>query len=372
MTSWADAEISMAPFNYRLLGFNNTPTDYYMRPYYLAIDSMKKVKTHAPNCRGPVPKHRIWLGWVRDLFYMYEDRPKFMFHFYATLSHHDNNDLMKADHDLMLLLEHLEKRGYLNQTIVVLMGDHGARFAKYRKTWPGKLEERLPYVAFRFPPWFHQKYSQLVKNFRANTGRLTTALDLHETFKDILKFDGAGVGNLNNRGISLFKEIPIERECFHANISNHWCACLNWEVLPLTDETAVRATVFAIDTINNYTSAYRDVCAELSLGSLTMASKIAANDDMVKFKQSSDFHGRVADFTESNSTAVVLYQLTFHTEPGHGHFEVTLSHSLMNDTMVVSEKEISRINKYGNDSACILEKNRQLRQYCYCGTQSNR
>ncbi|KAK6968527.1 hypothetical protein BgiMline_028406 [Biomphalaria glabrata] len=366
LTSWADSEVYMAPFNLRLLGFQNPPTDYFMRPYYLGVELLRKMKRYRPYCRGSTPIHKIWLNWPRDLYYMYGNKPKFMFHFYATLSHQDNNELMKADQDLMLFIQDLEKRGYLNQTILVIMGDHGARFAKFRASVSGKLEERLPYLAFRFPPWFERKYPKLMSNFKLNTKRLVTALDVHETFKDVIRFDGAGVGNLNERGISLFKEIPVERDCSHANISNHWCGCLNWDSLPVDDDKVLAAANTAIEFINNLTSEYRPLCAELNLEAVTLASRVMPNKDMLKFKQSSDFDGRVAEFTENADNATVLYQVTFSTEPGHGQFEVTVTYSPITEEMAVVEKEISRINEYGSAPACIMDKNRQLRQYCYC------
>ena len=77
----------------RLLGFRDPPTDYYARPYYLAMGKDARDLKHAPDCRSATPKHRDWLNWVKDIFHMYRDHPKFMMHFYATLSHDDNNKI---------------------------------------------------------------------------------------------------------------------------------------------------------------------------------------------------------------------------------------------------------------------------------------
>ncbi|XP_059173474.1 uncharacterized protein LOC131954013 [Physella acuta] len=366
MTSWADAEVYMAPFNMRLLGFKRPPTDYYMRPYYLGVELMKKSKKYKPHCRGSLSQHKIWLDWPRDMFYMYGNRPKFMVHFYASLSHDDNNRLIHADGELKHFLQDLQDKGYLNHTVLVLMGDHGARFSQFRETWPGKLEERLPYLALRFPPWFHQKYPGVVKNVRLNKDRLSTPLDLHATFVDVLKFEGSGRGSLKHRAISLLKEIPVERGCPQANISNHWCACLNWAQVPSTDPFVVRAALTAVDKINNLTSPFRPECHKLMLHNVTLATKLEPHEDFVRFRKSVDIHGRVADFSAASTNKVVLYQITFYTRPGQGQFEVTVNHVQTSDRMEVNEKEMSRINKYGTDSLCIMDKDRQLRQFCYC------
>ncbi|CAL1531006.1 unnamed protein product, partial [Lymnaea stagnalis] len=89
VTSWADAEVEIAPFNYRLKGFEHAPTDYFMRPFYLAVDPT--YRSYSRYCHGSLPKHVVWLNWFRDIMYTYKRDPKFMVHFYTPLSHDDNN-----------------------------------------------------------------------------------------------------------------------------------------------------------------------------------------------------------------------------------------------------------------------------------------
>lgn len=274
---------------------------------------------------------------------------------------------LQADDDLKTLIHDLETGGFLNNTLLVVLADHGARFASVRGTLSGKLEERLPYISLRFPPWFEKKYPHLIKNVKTNANRLSTPFDLHETFKDFLKFDGAGIGDVKNRGISLFKEIPKSRTCAYADVAPHWCACLAWKTVSPSDPDAKRALQTALDSLNNFTQDYRSECALLSLGNVTMLSKMFTSEEVLKFKQTTGDRGLVVDMTDKTTKMdKVMYQLTFFTEPGHGQFEITLDHVLGPDVMTVHPKSISRINKYGNDPACILNKNREIRQYCYC------
>ncbi|CAG5127274.1 unnamed protein product [Candidula unifasciata] len=364
VTSWADAQIQIAPFNYRLLGFEHSPVDYFMRPFYLAVDPL--YPKYSPDCHASEPMHMLWFNWIRDIFNMYKDDPKFLFHFYTPLSHDDNNKITTADEDLKTFIQYLEMGGFLNNTLLLIMADHGARFADVRRTLSGKLEERLPYVSLRFPPWFETKYPEIIKNMRTNVNRLTTAFDLHETFKDVLKFDGAGMGDIKNRGISLFKEIPKSRTCADADVAAHWCACLSWQNVPQTDPDAKRALQTALDTLNNFTQEYRSDCALLSVGNVTMLSKLFTSDDVLKFKETAGDRGLEPIMSAETARDKVIYQLTFFTEPGHGEFEITLEHLIATESMSVNPKSISRINKYGNDPACILDKNREIRQYCYC------
>lgn len=275
--------------------------------------------------------------------------------------------IFQMDDDVKSLVQFLYEGNYLNNTLLILMGDHGARYSFIRSTWSGKLEERLPYFSFLFPDWFQKKYPEAIKNLRTNTKRLTTPFDLYETFQDILQYNGSVHSNVSQRGISLFQEIPLERSCDHAGIAPHWCACLAWKNVSLDEQHTKLALQFTIDTINNYTSKYRDDCALLFIANVTMATKMETRQEVLKFKQT-DSNGGIykIDLSAKNTNEFELYQLTFQTTPGGGHFEVTVTHDLVHKQFHVSDKEISRINKYGNDPACILDKNKQIRQYCYC------
>jgi len=78
-----------------------------------------------------------------------------------------------------------------------------------RNTQQGKQEERLPGFMFGFPPWFEKKYPAAMANFRKNANRLTTPFDIYSTLKNVLHFEGAGMGDQDQRSISLFKEVGI-------------------------------------------------------------------------------------------------------------------------------------------------------------------
>ena len=48
----------------------------------------------------------------------------------SVLSHADNNDLQLADEDLTKLLLDLKAQGKLENTLVLVMADHGHRFIR--------------------------------------------------------------------------------------------------------------------------------------------------------------------------------------------------------------------------------------------------
>ena len=369
----------------RMLGFKEQPTDHNMRTFYLAAERM--YKHNPPLCLGSRPRHVNFMNWFRDLFDAYRDFPKFFFGFHSEMSHDRNSKVRALDEDFVTFLRGLEGAGHLNQTLLILMADHGARYDYIRATAQGKLEERMPYFSFRFPPWFRRRHPDLVRNVELNSRRLTTPFDVHETLAEVLNYTGAGVADIARRGVSLFKEVPKARTCSHAGVTPHWCACLEWLRVNRTDELVARAARAAVDAINRFTEVRRTKCAELSLGEITRGARYVPNSHdrsaetkIVRYVHSnrpgSGSSGWVGGSAAPGSGAAAsaaavveeeeLYQVSFKTEPGQGHFEVTCSRDVASGSFTVDPKAVSRINKYGTQPACVQDSMPHLRPYCYC------
>ncbi|KAK7090763.1 uncharacterized protein [Littorina saxatilis] len=369
VTAHAEDMPHVGTFQLRMLGFKEQPTDHHMRTFYLAADRM--YSHNPPLCLGSTPRHVNFMHWFRDLFDMYRPYPKFFFGFHSEMSHDYNNKVQALDDDLVAFLTDLEQRGHLNSTLLVLMADHGARYDYIRATAQGKLEERMPYFSFRFPPWFREKHPDIVRNMEINSKRLTTPFDVHETFMEVLNYTGSGMADLSKRGVSLFKEIPKERTCSQAHVTPHWCACLEWQRVNQTEPLVLQAVQTAIDTINGYTLTQRTQCTALSLLEVTRSARYVPNSHdrsreevVLKYKHSNrpDSPGE----TPAPPPTVELYQVSFKTSPGQGHFEVTCSRDLASGIFSVAGSDISRINKYGSQASCIQESFPHLRPYCYC------
>ena len=366
VTQWGEDGAAFGTFQYRMKGFKNQPTDHYMRPFYLSIE--KLYHFFRPYCIGSIPRHMNMLNWIKDLYHMYPNRRKFSFLFHSELSH-DSSDMIQAtDPDLKQFLQYLEVSNHLNNTMLIMMADHGPRYQSARKTVQGKYEERMPYFSIRLPPWFLNKHPDIAKNLQINSQRLTTPFDIHETFKDVLNYRGSGKGKVTERGISLFKEIPKERSCTHAHIAPHWCACLKWETVDISETEVKRAGEALVDAINTFTESHRKICETITLDKVLGAVRYAPNDNVLKFKQSS-YDGREADLSDKMSASEILYQVTVLTSPNGGKYEATVKHILKEYKFVISDKEISRINRYGNQPHCIMNELPQLRPYCYCRSQ---
>lgn len=68
------------------------------------------------------------LNYMKEVFNVYKQQPKFLFGFHGELSHDSYNDIGVVDEDLRNWLRDLHEFGHLNNTVLILMSDHGHRF----------------------------------------------------------------------------------------------------------------------------------------------------------------------------------------------------------------------------------------------------
>ena len=93
------------------------------------------------------------------------------------------------------------------------------------------------------------------------------------------------------------------------------------------------------------------------------------SESVLKFKQSLGRDGYIPDLTDDMTASEVLYQVTITTKPGGGKYEGTVTHTISEDKYDVKSTEISRIDRYGNQPHCVMDKMPHLRAYCYCKVQ---
>lgn len=241
-----------------------------------------------------------------------------------------------------------------NNTVLVLMSDHGLRWGEFRETYQGHLEERLPLLTFVFPPWFSRKYERAIKNLRRNAYMLTTHYDLHETLLEFANLSGIEndeVGRRkvpeNARGQSLFLPVKETRTCSAAGIPKHYCTCHDKvEKLEANDSRAIKAADVLVSHVNNLLQDHTE-CAEMKLKSIEQASV-----------EVSTMGGK---FMLNQTLSNVM--ITVKMIPGNGIFEATVRFKPnLNNYEVVGQ--VSRINTYGSQSFCIHDY--ILKLYCYC------
>ena len=139
-------------FNMRLKGFREPPCDHYARPFWSAVPHDVNEGVIHEKCINSQPQHKIQLDYLKSLLRAYPAIPKFGFTFLSSLCHGKTIlPLGAAEKDFLEFFKSIWKLGYLNDTMLVVMGDHGARTGDFRYTLQGKLEERLPMLSIALP-----------------------------------------------------------------------------------------------------------------------------------------------------------------------------------------------------------------------------
>lgn len=368
-TSYVEEQPLFSAFTYKLKGFKKPPVDHYLRTMLLVAE--KRKNEHKPYCLGDTPKSLVWLKYWRELRNLYDqkNRSTFSFLFSSETSHDDYNLVQVMDDHLSLEFESLQRASYLNNTIVLVMGDHGRRFGPVRQTQSGKLEEKLPFLAVITPPSFKEKFPKSYANLKTNSDRLVTVFDLHATLKRILdfRFDG-GVGDVGQREISLFDEIPENRTCDDAQIKPHFCSCLKWTDIddPGNDAVVRNATDIVINRFNEMNAEAKGLCAQLTVNRILSARMMAPRDELMAFKESQDYDNYLPDLSGNKKVTAFIYQIRFTTKPSDADYEVSVTYFEEYNRFVFSDNDVSRLNMYGDQPKCIINTFHHLRQYCYC------
>ncbi|CAG7723253.1 unnamed protein product [Allacma fusca] len=373
-TAFTEDAIHVGLFLHEKRGFLDPPTDYYHLPLLRAMDTQIGHTSNggvANMCLGSRLSFEVLLDLMRKMATtMNKSKRYFHFIWSTALTHDQLNYGQFGDHLLLETLQWFNTEGYLNDTVLILMSDHGIRSGDILSTLQGKIEERMPFVYFMIPQWFQETYPYAIQNLQGNKQRLTTHFDLHETLMDLLHLN-----NIENyylwkrqsqladsrkvpRGISLFLQIPLTRTCEDAGLSHHWCVCRKLKPVFLEgNEIVVEGARQAVETLNTMLSNSLK-CQKLVLDSVLNAQVYPITDDI--FLDHSEILQVIED--PRLETQPVTYNIAFKVQPSGGEFEATVTHQTNGSWEVY--KEISRTNMYGRQSHCIQDS--ILKKYCYC------
>lgn len=134
----------------------------------------------------------------------------------------------------------------------------------------------------------------------------------------------------------------------------------------MSDKIVPRLGATLIDTINNLTNVYRDICASLSVSSIIWVTKLVPNSNLLKFSRNADIDGFVADLSATMDIKTDLYQIKASLMPGKSLFEASITHYKSSDILDLKISDISRINVYGRQAKCVEKSLPFLRKYCFC------
>jgi len=89
MTLYAEDEPQIQAFNFVYKGFKKQPTDYYSRPFWIAMNENILKLNNNSKCYAHVPKHHHLFNYTRDFLLMMskEKQPYFALTISSCLSH---------------------------------------------------------------------------------------------------------------------------------------------------------------------------------------------------------------------------------------------------------------------------------------------
>lgn len=366
--------------------FRKQPSHHYIQPLFQAIDKVKsnslaveytlKFLQHhniplgntSPMCFGNVYKYQLILQYFKRFLDNYEVKRKFAFAWTNEIGHDFLNMVGLADNDYLEFFKWMKESKKLDNAIMIFMSDHGPRYSEIQNTEVGRISNLLPLFTIVLPDHIKSRFNHIHKNLKINTERMTTAFDVYETLKDILHGDFQKKDSLSDfkklpRGISLFREIPSSRSCIDADISEHYCPCYTTKNVSIQDERVVDSVHAVVDKINDILEAVKSKCAKVVIQSVRSARSVFS--DMVRDtekERSFSFRSYLWNIAEQTRL-----RITFWTNPGNALYEATVQYNDKNTIKILGD--INRINKYGNQSACLRigqMRDRVRELYCYC------
>ncbi|PSN37412.1 hypothetical protein C0J52_21222 [Blattella germanica] len=282
-------------------GFLNSPTDYYLRPYWLAMLSINNFRSKDYNCFGNTPKHLYHIDYTEKFAARMNNHRYFAYSFFSNLSHDDLNLVQVADADFEGMLFRMKNKGLLNNTILMFMGDHGKLYHEYRKYDIGRVEERMPFLAVVLPEKFKRK------------------------------------------------PLPKDRTCEDAGIPDDYCICARETKLSNNDTRVKRAAIDLVIYINTVLlgkTIRQGLCAPLQLSSILSAYLVSLGPKAAKPE---GFR--------------VMYRVVIEVSPSKGQFEGTIELDAWREKGRVIG-DVNRLNIYGQQSHCIADKLLRFYCYC--------
>lgn len=344
-TSFLEESPWFTLFNYNSKGFVHQPTDYYPRPFWIVVKNRFKPFPY-DVCYGSEPKVEILLrqGKSFHLQGKMNKIPTFTFLMSIEVNHNDFNELKNMDKHLSSFIQNFD---YEN-TVFILMGDHGNRFGPSLETRIGWTDERMPFFGIFLPKSLTEPYPSIVENLKANEYSLTTWFDIHSMLQDVAdnNFTQISRNQKNSATFSPWREkIPATRTCEEARIPSSYCVCDQLEPVVIDDKEADSIGHLFVDHINDKLKSVENVCQNLRL------------------KEVQSTWGNVDQFDHEG---IQYLEVTISVEPSGGIFRAIFRRTRQGMEL---KGEITRINAYGNQSSC-LEK-RSLKPFCYCYTHNN-
>lgn len=334
-------------------------------------------------CAGQKDAHVHMLEYMFQVQMEHRDRPALMM-MHLSAGHEATMRASRSyDRDFYSHILRLQRANLLEETVVLIVGDHGTQTGRFYATRMGSTEYKMPAAFMLTPRNAFSKKSETTLHL--NQKRLTTAYDLHRTLWHMALYpelpphptekhtndlshklfetsDNSFLGGLtvHNANFQLRKPtrypysasllntlLPTNRSCADALIPRWWCHCgVNVTIVAHDDPGMQRAVAHAIHHINER-SQNKDLCATVAL------DRVKHAEASVSVIQRPDGTGIRKD-GDKERIVETTYLIDFYTKPN------ALWQARGTSTIVGS---VIRISTYNTDPC---DKKEEDPQFCMC------
>ena len=364
LTVFSEDHEDIGVFTYRRKGFSLNPTAMFDYSFWYKYNRVY----HPTFCKNTIPTYMTMLDIVKQKMtrmnsFGNEKLPYFYLTHWIYYTHTFKIFPKKFDIETKNMLEDFEKKGWFDNTLLIVMSDHGFKFG--HDSTLQRLEQDWPFMSIRLPKSYWN--TEFQTNLVNNRNKLITHFDLFKTLKEFFYINKLGgvqtvlknkkcreLFKKNNhkvralRGISFMENIPMNRSCVDAMISNTFCLCnkkINISIEQFLDESKLkldRLIKFVSGHLNQKVAYFRNMCEEYIFSRIVSVNKVLGLFIYYEF--------------------FVLYQ------PGDSVYQINLAYE--NSTFRIVDRMI-RISRYNKQSYCMTDKAKMGFCYCYKSSPIN-
>ncbi|XP_053957444.1 uncharacterized protein LOC128862762 [Anastrepha ludens] len=325
--------------------FTNPPTNYYLRPFMLAIENWLRMNDSFPApkyCLGP----RFAANYVLD--YALEFAQSFAGHgglglFWVNSFRDYYMEPTMFDDAFFKYLALLKSKGVLKNYVVMLLSTNGMLRGRLNKLRSGFYEERLPFLYISLPNAWKRKHPELANALQANRNRLISPFDLHQTIKHSLALGTSVQPQFDDvadcaKCQSILKPIATNRSCSDAGIDWMWCSCEPFVTECYNTNFLMNSLLSHMNGLLSMAGLLNDTCHYISLRTL---------------------YGIYNSQRDNN-----YYYVKFSTSVANAEFEVALWYNSDKLTVSLDRNKVNRLDS--NAVGCVRQKDELLMKFCVC------
>ena len=166
--------------------------------------------------------HEVMIGYLEEFWTSYAEAPRRWAAVNTMVAHeHFMLRLPSLDADLANMLLRMAS-SVLQDTVVLLLSDHGTHGIWYTEYEIGATEHQLPFLYVLAPDWLMRERPAWLAALTANQRRLVTVHELYRAMRALALYPEAPE---REGGPSIFDEMPEGRTCNDAGVPEVYCAC---------------------------------------------------------------------------------------------------------------------------------------------------